>query len=447
MAQEYLESGRLDAASRLVGHVLATMPEQPDGLHLAGVIALRRGRTDEAACLLHRAVAGGGHRAVLWRSLSEVHRLRADCDAALSAARRAVALDPADPLNLFTLAMAHYERMELGPCIAAAQAALDLRPDLPQAHMKLAQAYLVSGDLASGWDEYEWRYRIPGAPALLPPTDRPHWDGTPLAGDRRLLLIADQGYGDVVMFARYLPWVFARAAEVTLACSPELGPLVRAMQPGLATVSRWEDAPRFDCYCPLSGLPRLHGTTLSTIPGGLPYLVPDAAQVEAWRARLDAALPAGLRRVGLAWAGRPTHHNDASRSTTLAMLAPLATVPGIALVSLQKGPAAAQCAGYDGPAPLLDLDAAITDFTDTAAIIAGLDLVVSVDTVHAHLCGAMARPGWVMLPHAPDWRWLVGREDSPWYPSLRLFRPPGPRRWDALVGDVRVALEGWVAAK
>ncbi len=434
VAQEYFEAGRYGAADRLLGHVLVATPAHAEALHMRGLIALRQGRGAEAAALIERTIATGPVRPVHWRNLSEICRLLGRLDDSLAAARRAVALDPADPLAFFTLGMIHYERLEFDACIAAGRAALDLQPDLPQAHMKLAQALLVTGRFAEGWAEYEWRYRIPGAAPLMPPTTRPQWDGT--ATDEPLLLVADQGYGDVVQFARYIQWVRARCGNVMIACSREISGLVGRMAPQTPRYHRWEEIPPFTAYCPLSGLPRLHGTTLETIPVGGPYLDADPELAARWRTRLDALAPAGRMRVGLAWAGRPTHNNDANRSVALARLATLAE-SGPVFVSLQKGPAAAQAGDFPG---LIDLDADIASFEDTAAIIAGLDLVLAVDTSVCHIAAAMGRPCWMMLPFAPDWRWLTGREDSPWYPTLRLFRAETPRGWEELAARVGAAL-------
>jgi hypothetical protein len=179
----------------------------------------------------------------------------------------------------------------------------------------------------------------------------------------------------------------------------------------------------------LSGLPRLHGTRLDTIPPPLPIPV-DPERAALWRTKLDLAIPAGLRRVGIVWAGRPTHRNDRNRTMALSTLAPpLAEVPGIALVSLQKGEASAEVTSYAGRAILADAARDITDYEDTVATIAALDLVVTVDTSVAHIAGAMGRPCWVLLPYTCDWRWLREREDSVWYPSLRLFRQKAPARW------------------
>lgn len=441
VATEYVEAGRFDAAERMLGHILAVLPHQIDSLHLRGLIAFRRGQMEQAAGLMERAMASGPPKGAHLRNVSEVYRLLGRLDDAVLAARRGAAMDPGDPMGPFNLAMVQYDRLELEDCVVSARHAVQLRPDLPQAHMKLAQTLLLKGDFTEGWNHYEWRYKIPGAPPLMPPTDRKQWDGSPLPNDR-LMLIGDQGYGDVIMFGRYLSWVRERCPHLTIACSPEIRGLIEQMAPGVHTAVRWEDCPPYLVYCPFSGLPRLAGTTLSTIPGGVPYLQADPALIASWKQRLDARLPQGLRRIALAWAGRPTHNNDRNRSIALKDLAALAEVPGVAYVSLQKGPAAAQAAHWPGPAPLIDLDAEITTFEDSAAILAQVERLVSVDTAMVHLAGALGRPVSVMMPFAPDWRWLVGREDTPWYPDVRLLRQPAPRDWNSVIGRVVQELGG-----
>jgi hypothetical protein len=440
VATEYVDAGRLDAADRMVGHLLAAVPGHSDGLHLAGLIAFRRGRWQDALTLMERAAGQGAMKGVHLRNMAEVYRQLGRLDEAVDAARRGAAMDPGDPLGPFNLAMVEYDRLRIEDCIQAAREAIRRKPDLPEAQMKLGQSLLLSGDFQPGWDAYEHRYRIPGAAPLMPATTRPQWDGTPI-GDGRLLLIADQGYGDVIMFGRLARWAQDRCPNVTVACSPEMRGIVAQLAPGAGIVIRWEDCPEYVAFCPLSGLPRLAGLTLEALPGQVAYLSPDPALVQTWAARLDAALPPGTRRVALAWAGRPTHNNDRNRSIHLNQLAPLARVPGLSFVSLQKGPAAAQCRDWQGEATLLDLDAEITSFEDSAAILQSVDLLVAVDTSVVHLAGALGRPARVMLPFAPDWRWLLERTDSPWYPSVQLFRQKAPRDWDGLIAEVAASLQ------
>jgi tetratricopeptide (TPR) repeat protein len=440
IATEYVEAGRLDAADRLLGHILAATPTHAESLHLSGLIAFRRGRMEDSAALMERAARAGARKAVHLRNLAEVYRQVGRLDEGADVAERALNLDRADPLAAFNLAMVQYDRLRIPECVAAAREALRRKPDLPEAQMKLAQALLVSGDFAPGWEAYEFRYRIPGAAPLMPPTTRPQWDGAPMPGGR-LLLVADQGYGDVIMFGRLASWAQSRCANVTVACSPEMRGIVEQLVQGATIAIRWEDCQDHTAYCPFSGLPRLSALTLASLPGSTDYLRADPALVSKWAARLDAAIPAGLRRVALSWAGRPTHNNDRNRSLHLRQLQSLANTEGVAFISLQKGPAAAQCAEWTGPAPLLNLDAEIQSFEDTAAILQNIDLSLSVDTSVAHLAGALGRTAWVMLPYAPDWRWLLDREDTPWYPSMRLFRQSNTRDWPGVIARVTETLK------
>ena len=445
VVREYIDASRFDAAERLLGHILAATPRHGEALHLKGFIAFKRNRGEEAAALMEQALASGAAAPRQLCNLAEVYRLLGRLDDGLKMIRRAQGLAPSDAVGHFNEAMLRYERLETDACIRAARRAIALKPDLPEAHMRLGQTLLLTGDLQEGWEEYEWRYQISGAQPLMPKSDRPQWDGTPLPAGERLLLVADQGFGDVIMFARFLPWAIARCANVLVATSAEMRPLLERHFPGPTYFSRWDECPPFAAYCPFSGLTRLAGTRTDSIPAATPYFHPLPERQAAWQARLDALVPAGLRRIAIAWAGRPTHNNDRNRSITLDMLAPFGAIPGVALLALQKGPPVAQAASWTASAPLLVLDPEIRDFDDTAAILHHVDLLVCVDTSLGHLAGALGRPAWVMLPYAPDWRWLLARADSPWYPDLRLFRQPAPRAWPELIAAVAGELAGFAA--
>jgi hypothetical protein len=256
-----------------------------------------------------------------------------------------------------------------------------------------------------------------------------------------LLLIADQGFGDVLQFCRYIQWAAERCPSIAVACSEEMASLIHQLRAGLVVFKRWEDCPDYAAFCALSGLPRLHGTLPDNVPAATPYLRADPRRVVTWRARLDRLIPAGYRRVGLVWAGRPKHNNDRNRSAMLATFAPLAALRGIALVSLQKGPSTAQAGGYFGRAPLINIGAEISDYDDTMAILQCLDVLVTVDTSVGHLAGAMDRPVWIMVARTPDWRWLLGRSDSPWYKSVRLFRQSTAGRWDKPIAEIAACLQ------
>jgi hypothetical protein len=279
----------------------------------------------------------------------------------------------------------------------------------------------------------------------MPPTDKPQWDGKPFS-DATLLLIADQGFGDVIQFGRYIPWAVERCPDIVVACAPEMEPVLRQLHPGLRMFQNWQLCPPYRAYAALSGLPRLHGTRVDNVPTPGPYLHADPARTAAWGERLDRLSPRSYRRVGIVWAGRPTHNNDRRRSTTLASFAPIAALPRVALVSLQKGPAAEQAGRYFGRAPLINVGAEIQDYDDTMALLACLDVVVTVDTSVGHLAAAMGKPAWIMLATAPDWRWLLTRDDSPWYPSVRLFRQTQARQWGDVMNRVADALRQKFAA-
>lgn len=439
MAAEYERTGRMEEAERLLGHALAAAPTHPDVLHLAGVVAYRRKRVAEALDLMERAIRHGTNIALYLRNICEVYRRLGRLDEALEAAQRAALLAPSDPLCLHNLAVIHGERLELDAGIDCARRALAMNPSLAGAHFSLAEALLTRGEMAAGWEEYEWRYRIAGAAPMMPATTKPQWDGAALP-DATLLLVADQGLGDVIQFSRYIPWAAARCPNIAVACSPETAPLLRQIQPAVRLFLRWEDCPDYGAFCPLSGLPRLHATRLDNIPAPIPYLRADPAAVAVWRERLDGLASPRYRRIGVVWAGRPTHNNDHNRSANLDAFAPIAALPGAALISLQKLPAAEQAGRYFGCAPLINIGAEIDGYDDTMALLENLDLLVSVDTSVAHLAGAMGRPTWIMLPRAPDWRWLLDRADSPWYPSVRLFRQTQPRQWGSVTAEIAAAL-------
>jgi hypothetical protein len=444
LATELLDGGRLADAERILDHILSAMPHSGVALHLKGLVLFRTARPVAAATLIERAVELVPDAMVFRRNLCAIYERIGRYDAALRVGRQALELDPCDVQTLHNVALVRYRRLELDECIACARRTLTFDPTAPGPHFQLAEALLLRGEFTEGWDEYEWRYRIAGAAPPLPPSGRPQWDGAPIAGEP-LLLVADQGFGDVIQFSRYIPWVRERCPNVVIAAEQPMHPLLRQVDPTARLVERWDECPPFAAYCPLSGLPRLHGTTLETIPWRGPYLRADAARTALWRARLDGLLPPSFRRIGMVWAGRPTHNNDFNRSTTLAALHPLAGLDGIAFVSLQKGSSANAIGDYFGRAPLVNLGAAIDDFIDTMAIIDALDLVITVDTSVAHLAGAMGKPVWILLPYAPDWRWLLARDDSPWYPTARLFRQTGPSDWASVGRRICDALTGTAA--
>ncbi len=318
-----------------------------------------------------------------------------------------------------------------------------LTPGFAQAHWNLGLALLAHGEFAEGWREYDWRLAIPELGGGLTAPAGPRWDGGDPAG-RTLLLTSEQGLGDTLQFIRFAAPLAARGARVLVRTQPALAGLL-ASAPGVAAVLGSGDAlPAYDAHLPLLSVAGALGIDAGTIPRAVPYLACDprlAPGIEAdlapWRDRL---------KVGLAWAGSRAHGNDRRRSCPLAALAPLLGMRGVAWFSLQKDDGEEQIARVPEARDLVLLDAR-RDFERKAALIAALDLVVSVDTSTAHLAGALARPLWVLLPFAPDWRWQLDRGDSPWYPTARLFRQARAGDWPGVIADVQRALEALVAGR
>lgn len=312
--------------------------------------------------------------------------------------------------------------------------ALTIDPVFAEARWNIAIVQLLLGKYKQGWRGYEWRFR---QKHFVPrPFDQPRWDGRALDG-RRILLHAEQGLGDTLQFIRYAAAVKALDAEVIVECQAPLVELLASV-PGVdALVPRGAPYPEHDCQAPLLSLPHILGDRLDTIPQNVPYVHTDPDRVARWARVLDERSGDAALRVGLTWSGNPDHKMNRFRSLDREALAALQGIPGVAMFALQKGEQAlALAAGLD----MIQLESESTDLCDTAAVIANLDLVISVDTSIAHLCGALGKPVWTLLAFAPDWRWLLDREDSPWYPSMRLFRQVRRGDWQEVVVRVRSEL-------
>ncbi len=308
-------------------------------------------------------------------------------------------------------------------------------PSEAEAHFSLAMCYLIAGDLHNGWREYQWRLKTERM--AVPSTGAPYWKGESFSG-KTILIIGDQGYGDAVQFVRYVRYIKARGGTVVLACHPELSRLLA----GCAGVDRVISFHRsvspqdtlHQIQIPLLSVPHIFSPTIETIPAHVPYLhiPPDAGK----EALAIINMQTNALRIGLTWAGRPTHLGDRQRSMKLEQFNALFDIKGVKYFSLQKGEAANELKSI-AKCTITDLDPYLGDFADTAAAIQALDLVISVDTAVAHVAGALARPVWSLIPFVPDWRWMLNREDSPWYPTMRLFRQPKPGDWTPVIARVR----------
>jgi hypothetical protein len=315
---------------------------------------------------------------------------------------------------------------------------VDTAPGDLSARFDLAETLLLLGQFERGWREYRHRYSLPHTTRIERKVQTPRWNGEKIPG-QTLLIHDEQGFGDTFQFIRLLhQTATCSAARLILQINPETFSLAKRAFPDIEIIPRGTLPPAFDVHCELMSLPQALNLQLPDLPGPMPYLRPDPARLAHWQSRL-AGLPRPL--IALAWAGRPTHPNDANRSMTLAHFAPLAG-PATYL-AIQQGPAAAQAATPPPGMNLHPLSPEITDFEDTAAILTIADLLISVDSSPTHLAGALGRPAWVLLPFVPDWRWLLNRPDSPWYPNHRLFRQPTTADWLSVMGQVSAALVGW----
>ncbi|MGH6725144.1 MAG: tetratricopeptide repeat protein [Pseudolabrys sp.] len=357
-------------------------------------------------------------------------------DEALASYDHALASVPSHSGALSNRGLSLHQLNRYDEALQAFKAAYAVAPDNPEAHFGEAQTRLLLGDFERGWEHYEWRSRGQHMLHERRSFAQPRWrEGDEIAG-KTVLLYGEQGFGDTIQFSRYVPLVAQRGARVIL----EVGPPLRSLMTGLAgaahVFAKGAPLPDFDMQCALLSMPLMFRTDVETIPAAVPYLHAPAEGVRDWQARLE---PKRRPRVGLAWSGRPAHPEDINRSIGLAGLLPLLDSDAT-FVSLQKGVRPADAKILEERSDLLNYAEALGDFSDTAALIANLDLVISVDTSVVHLAGALAKPVWVLLAANPDWRWMLNRDDSPWYPSVRLFRQDKTRAWGGVIARVQAAL-------
>jgi len=438
-AQAAAQAKRFGEAAGICNDVLATAPDNAPALALLGMIAAHTNDPERGISLLERAVTLRTGVASWYANLSALYRMVYRMQDALRVGQEAIRLDSQNADHLVNLSLVFTDMDDREHAVACLLRALGLKPDHADGHLALGQNLLAMGDFEPGWKEYEWRNLTEAGKGTLPTMTSAVWNGMRIRNGR-LLMVGDQGYGDTIQFARYIPLIADRCQELVLGCSAEMGPLLSTIPGVKQYYSRWTDVPGHAAHCRLSSVPHLIHTTIETIPAQVPYLFADPTRIAAWRQRLEAVLPHGVRRVGLAWTGRPTHPNDRRRSIPLARLAPLAAASRASFVSLQKPMPPADLAAMVQFPGFADLSADLADFGETAAVIANLDLIVTVDTAIGHLAGAMAKPVWIMLPKASDWRWLLERSDSPWYPTARLFRQQTPGAWDPVIAAVTAAL-------
>ena len=426
--------GNKEQSVRSYMQALQLRPDYPEACNNLGKVLTDLGRTKEAIKYCIRALRLKPDFPEACNNLGNALQRQGKTKEAIRYYNQALRLKPDYPAAYNNLGNVLQQSGLLHEAIQAYDHTIRLEPNHTMAHVNQGICHLLMGNFEDGWNKYEWRCKYP--------SDWFRWDGSAFEG-KRLLVQDEQGFGDSIQFLRYLPMVKTRGGTLIFETKGPLISLLRGF-PGIDKLierrHNGRPAVEFDLHIHLLSVPRIFGTTLQTIPSEAPYLFADREKVGRWGARLKK----GGFKVGIAWAGSPTHHNDRNRSCCLAQFRPLAEVPNVQLYGLQKGEAALQVEHLPGNLMIEDLGPDIKDFSDVAGIIENLDLIVSVDTALAHLAGAMGKSVWTLLPYAPDWRWLLDREDSPWYPTMRLFRQKKPGNWDSVLQRVANELDSLV---
>jgi tetratricopeptide (TPR) repeat protein len=413
-------------AIRHFERAVALRPDHVEALSNLGNSLQALNRWEKAVACYERALAVRPGHAETHNNLGAAYAALERRDDAIAQYRQAVAAKPDYAEARINLGKALRGLNLHAEAIAEFEQALALRPGDIEASRSQGMARLILGDFKTGW--LQWRFARRGA---IP---QPLWLGESALAGRTILLYAEQGYGDTIHFARYIKLAAQRGARIVLEVQPALISLLGSL-PGVAAVrALGETLPPFDCYCPLLSLALAFGTELATIPAAVPYLAAPTGKA----ATRDAS---GAYRVGLTWSGNPSHLNDRNRSIPLQYLRPLLDRPGIEFIALQKEVRDSDAEALKPFANVTIVSEDLTDFAATAEILASLDLVISVDTAMAHLAGALGKNVWILLPFSPDWRWLLERSNSPWYPSARLFRQKAPGDWASVIAEVERELE------
>lgn len=461
--------GKRDLALASYDRALALRPDQADVLSNRGNFLLALNRIDEALASYDRALAVRPNYAEAFSNRGSALERAGRFEEALENYDRALSLRPDFPdalynrgntlkaLKRYDEALASYDRaIALRPghdnahnnrgqvlkelfryeeALASYDRALALNPKNVMAHCNAAGLRLLTGDFERGWIDYEWRWLKPSVAHAARGFPQPPWRGGDTIAGKTILLHSEQGLGDTIQFCRYVPLVAARGAQVIFEVQKPLCSLMASLAGPAQIVVKGDPLPAFDIHCPLLSLPLALGTRLETIPSSQSYLSAPPQLSTAWQARLGAGRKP---RIGLAWSGRPEHERDRERSIGLHALLPFLNTDAT-FVSLQKEVRTDDAIVLKERVDILHFGDELGDFADTAALMSQLDLIISVDTSVAHLAGALGKPVWILLTHFPDWRWLLGRDDSPWYPSARLFRQDCTCTWDSMIERVRDA--------
>jgi tetratricopeptide (TPR) repeat protein len=425
----YKELERFDEALSDFDRAIALRADNPDAFNNRGVALKELERFEAALADFDKAISlKPDHAEAHYNHGTTLMELRR-FDEALADFGKAIALRRDYAQAYYNRGTAFLALARLDEALADFERAIAFKPDYPDACWNRAFTKLLAGRYREGWREYEWRLQADPTSESRRDYQRPRWTGNRDIAGKTLLLHAEQGFGDTIMAARYVRRVIEAGARVMLAAPPPLASLLRQID-GAEVVTTGDALPPFDFHCPMMSLPLAFATTLETIPASVPYLSAPPAHAEKWAQRLPKS---GLPRIGIAWAGNPDFRHDRTRSVGLSRMLPLLSRTDVQFVGLQREL-------RDGDAEILrstpqmeNLGDALETFADTAAVVASLDLIIAIDSAMVHLAGALGKPVWILLPYSPDWRWLLDRQDSPWYPTARLFRQARIDDWEGVV--------------
>jgi tetratricopeptide (TPR) repeat protein len=415
---------------------LAVRPDHPNALVNSAETLKRLKRYDRALAAYQRVLAQKPDHLVALNECGGLHARLGNPEAALADYESALAIAPRSVELLINRGTALRALNRDEEALNSFAEAIAIDPQRAEARWNASLVRLRRGDFEAGWKDYEWRWRKPDWADKRRNFDAPLWLGNARLEGKTILLHAEQGFGDTLQFVRYARLVAGLGATVILECQPELKSLLQRVEGVSRVVERGEPLPDFDWHCPLLSLPLAFGTRLHTVPADVPYIAPPVSDIDAWDRKFAGF---GKPRIGFVWSGNGAHLNDHNRSVPLPLMIASFT-SGAYWVILQKNISSEDAAMLARHPNVMQVGDELRDFADTAAAIAALDLVVTVDTAAAHLAGAMGKPVWILLPFSPDFRWLLDREDSPWYPTVRLFRQQHPGDWQSVVGRVREAL-------
>jgi tetratricopeptide (TPR) repeat protein len=430
LAHMMISGGRFEEAIEACEAALKLQPDLAEAHVNLSQAYLATKRVDEAIIALQSALKFRPDLAEAWNNLANAHKVSDRLEEALAANQRALGLQPDWPHLHNNLGKIRQAMGDVDGAIAAFRQALKLQPNLPLTHLNLGIALLLRGEYPEGWREYEWRWRTREFEPYIRQFSKPAWDGSNLNG-KTILLFAEQGFGDTIQFVRYTRLVAERGGVVVLECQKELCGVLEGVDGVSQVFARGLQPPAFDLHCPQLSLPRLFQTELSTIPAGVPYVRAGESVSKKWKSLIEG--DRSRFKVGLTWVGGTS---DPHRNASLDDFSPLLSSQDVCVYSLQIGPAALEAKGSKHHIVDLGGPNKFEDFADTAGLISQMDLVVTVDTAVAHLAAAMGKRVLVLLPFAADWRWLLHRADSPWYPTMRLFRQRKLGEWGKPIQEI-----------